>query len=242
MTKGADSSASPRWLIVNADDFGASDGVNDGIIDSFDHGIVTSTSLMVTMPATEQAADLAASRPGLSIGIHVDLTGEGSPPPVNIADAHACAAEITRQLERFHSLMGGPPSHVDAHHNIYRLPHLEPLFVAAANEIDRPLREHSSVRYFPDFYGQWDDGESHPEWIATPNLLRMLETEVTLGVTELSCHPGRFDPLFESSYHYDRELELATLIDPAVRHYIDSSDLALINYHQLPAIDAGTKQ
>lgn len=49
-------SAQSRFLIVNADDFGQSPGVNRGIIEAHEHGIVTSASLMVRWPAATEAA------------------------------------------------------------------------------------------------------------------------------------------------------------------------------------------
>jgi predicted glycoside hydrolase/deacetylase ChbG (UPF0249 family) len=223
-----------RLLIVNADDFGASRGVNEGIRRAHDVGVVTSASLMVRMPATEAAVSLARDRPRLSVGLHADLTGEGTPPPVqDVTDLAACREELAAQLERFTALMGRAPTHLDAHHNVYRLPHLEPLFVELAGELGLPLREHSSVRYFPDFYGQWDDGETHPEWIGAENLMRMLAEDVGPGVTELSCHPGLVDASFDSPYHRERELELRALCDPRVRGYLQESDISLISYHDV---------
>ena len=48
-----------RYVIVNADDFGSSEGINRGIIEAHETGIVTSASLMVNAPATEAAVELA---------------------------------------------------------------------------------------------------------------------------------------------------------------------------------------
>jgi predicted glycoside hydrolase/deacetylase ChbG (UPF0249 family) len=62
-----------KILIVNADDFGLSAGVNAGIIRAHEHGIVTSASLMVRWPAAAAAAALTRSHPRLSVGLHVDL-------------------------------------------------------------------------------------------------------------------------------------------------------------------------
>lgn len=228
-----------RFVIVNADDFGASAGINRGVIEAFDHGIVTSASLMVTMPGAAQAVDLTSERRELSLGIHVDLTGEGTPAPVDLGDPNRCAAEIRRQLAQFEQMVGRPPSHLDAHHNVFRLAHLEPVFVEAAGELGIPLREHSIVRYFSNFYGQWDDGLSHPEWISSTNLIRMLDEEVGPGVTELACHPGYFDPALESSYHADRAIELRSLCDPDVVRHVAASDLMLISYDQLELVDRG---
>jgi chitin disaccharide deacetylase len=231
VTRGKD--AGLRRLIVNADDFGASEGVNRGIIHAHDHGLVTSTSLMVRMPAAEAAAELARERAGLSVGLHVDLTGEGTPAPAHIDDVAACELEIRAQLERFGDLLGRPPTHLDSHHHVHRFRRLEPMFVQIAAEAGVPLREHSGVRFFPDFYGQWDDGETHADWIGPENLIRMLDDEIGPGVTELSCHPGFYDPGFDSPYHWERELELRTLCDPTVHRHLEESDLELVGYRDL---------
>ena len=63
----------PKSLIVNADDFGRSAGINAGIIDAFEHGIVTSASLMVRWPATREAADYASRHSRLGLGLHFDF-------------------------------------------------------------------------------------------------------------------------------------------------------------------------
>lgn len=60
-----------RQLIVNADDFGMSEEVNDAIIRAHRDGVLTSTSLMVTGDAAAQAVKLAKENPGLAVGIHL---------------------------------------------------------------------------------------------------------------------------------------------------------------------------
>ena len=62
-----------RALIVNADDFGQSPGVNRGVIRAHERGIVTSVSLMVRWPASTEAAAYGRAHPALSVGLHVDL-------------------------------------------------------------------------------------------------------------------------------------------------------------------------
>src|SRR5215831_3654590 len=62
-----------RQLIVNADDFGQSPGVNRGIIQAHERGIVTSASLMVRWRAAAEAAAYARAHPRLGLGLHVDL-------------------------------------------------------------------------------------------------------------------------------------------------------------------------
>jgi chitin disaccharide deacetylase len=67
-----------RRLIINADDFGLTAGVNRGIVEAHEHGVVTSATLMANGPAFEEAIGLAQSRPRLGVGCHVVLV-DGAP-------------------------------------------------------------------------------------------------------------------------------------------------------------------
>jgi hopanoid biosynthesis associated protein HpnK len=60
-------------LIINADDFGWSEGVNEAVCALYDAGVVTSTSLMVGAPAARHAIECAKARPGLAMGLHLVL-------------------------------------------------------------------------------------------------------------------------------------------------------------------------
>ena len=64
-----------KKLIVNADDFGLHEEINKGIIKGYQEGFITSTSLMCSAPAFENAVALAKENPGLGIGIHLTLVG-----------------------------------------------------------------------------------------------------------------------------------------------------------------------
>jgi predicted glycoside hydrolase/deacetylase ChbG (UPF0249 family) len=219
-----------KLLIVNADDFGAGRGINRGVVEAHRDGILTSASLMVDMPGSEEAARLAAGLPRLSVGLHAVLTGEDGAPAVDFGDRERCRAELRRQVRRFTQLTGESPTHLDSHHNVHRDARLLPRFLELAAEHRLPLREHGPARYLPDFYGQWDGGETHPEWIAPANLVRMLADEVGPGVTELGCHPGYVSADFRSSYSGEREIELRTLCDPAVRRAIGELGIALLDF------------
>ena len=67
-----------RRLIVNADDFGLTSGVNRGIREGYEHGIVTSATLMACGKRFEEATSLAKTLPGLGVGCHVVLV-DGQP-------------------------------------------------------------------------------------------------------------------------------------------------------------------
>ena len=124
---GVASTASTKYLIVNADDFGQSYGVNRGIIKAYCRGIVTSASLMVRWPGATEASAYARAHPSLSLGLHVDLgekvfrQGEWVPVygVVPLQDMTAIRAEITHQLEVFYRLMGHDPSHLDSHQHVH---------------------------------------------------------------------------------------------------------------------------
>jgi hopanoid biosynthesis associated protein HpnK len=82
---GASTSTMDQLLIINADDFGLSPGINRGVIEAYRHGMVTSVSLMATGDAFDDAVALSLAHPELSIGVHLTLV-EGAPvrPPGDI--------------------------------------------------------------------------------------------------------------------------------------------------------------
>src|SRR4051794_16518206 len=108
------------YLIVNSDDLGYSAGVNRGIFQAHQAGIVTSASLMVRWPAAAQAGSAAYDCPGLSLGLHLDL-GEWAYrggqwielyQVVDLEDHAAIAREVEQQLEMFGELTGRQPTHL----------------------------------------------------------------------------------------------------------------------------------
>jgi predicted glycoside hydrolase/deacetylase ChbG (UPF0249 family) len=64
-----------RTLIVNADDFGFTPDVNDGIVHAHRNGILTATTLMATGPAFAHAVRSARETPTLDVGCHLVLVG-----------------------------------------------------------------------------------------------------------------------------------------------------------------------
>ncbi len=224
-----------KYLIVNADDFGASRGINRAILELHELGVVTSTSLMMTMPAAADAVRTARRAPCLGVGLHATLTDEEGSQLVDFNDADLCAQAIQTQIDVFSSCLGHPPTHLDAHQNVHRDARLAPIFKEIARRCELPLREHSPARYFSSFYGQWD-GEPHPEQIGIDNLLRMLEIELGGGVLELSCHPGHTGNDFTSPYDGERELEVRTLSDPRLREFFRARDVKLIDFRDVYAV------
>jgi len=199
-------------LVVNADDFGLTDGVNAGIIRACREGIVTSASLMVQAPRAAAAAALAKECPDLSLGLHYD-----EPAHTHIDDPTTLTTDLEHQLELFAALVGRPPTHLDSHHHV----HLEGRRASAFAELGRrlgvPVRGCSPIRYIGGFYGQWEWGVTDLSHLSVDYLLRLLREEVVEGCSEIACHPAASLEGLESSYRDERPFELQTLTQPRVR-------------------------
>lgn len=229
-----------RRLIVNADDFGQSAGINRGIMKAHEEGIVTSASLMVRWPAAVEAAEYARRRPGLSLGLHFDFGewrygGETWRKVYDVVDEDDLVAvrkEAIRQIARFHRLTGGDPTHFDSHQHIHLRSRLTPCFAELAAQYGIPLRScRSNVSYYGGFYGQDEKGQSFPACIGVHALVGIL-VNLAPGFTELGCHPGYTNGL-DTAYGYERGLEVASLCDPSVRNTIDDQGIALCSFREV---------
>jgi hopanoid biosynthesis associated protein HpnK len=91
-----------RRLIINADDFGLTTGVNRGIAEAHRKGLVTSSTLMAKSQAFAQAAEMARANPRLSVGCHVVLI-DGAPvlEPAKIPSLCNGLPEFQPRLLRF---------------------------------------------------------------------------------------------------------------------------------------------
>lgn len=224
-----------RLLIVNADDFGLSRGVNRGIVEAHEHGIVTSASLMVDGRAAGEAAAYAREHTRLSVGLHVELEparrgwlGRGRAARGQLSPERA-AAELSRQLARFRLLVGRDPTHLDSHHHVHRVAALRPIFVDAAERLGVPLRHvDTEIRFRGDFYGHTAEGNPEPEAITPEALIRLLE-QLPDGIVELGCHPGYADGL-KAWYRHERAQEVRSLCDPRVRAAVERLELGLVSF------------
>jgi chitin disaccharide deacetylase len=99
-------------LIVNADDFGRTFGVNQGVIKTHELGIVTAASLMVRWPAATEAASYSRTHEDLSIGLHFDFgewfcrNGTWSAVYEVVGPNESVREEAFRQVEAFRTLIG----------------------------------------------------------------------------------------------------------------------------------------
>jgi chitin disaccharide deacetylase len=230
-----------KYLIVNADDFGQSPGINRGIITAHRDGIVTSASLMVRWPAAAEAADYARRHPSLSVGLHIDLgeqilrAGEWVPlySVVPLQEEMAVRDEISRQLDLFDGLVGHAPTHLDSHQHVHLREPARAIVAEIAERLGVPLRNCSpEVSYCGSFYGQADDGTTLRDVISVDGLIRILET-LPPGCTELACHPAAQCDL-QTLYSQERLEELEVLCDPRLRTSIATMGFVLRSFEDLP--------
>ncbi len=120
--------------MVNADDFGFTPDVNEGIVEAHRRGILTSTTIMANGAAFEDAVRLAGETPGLDIGCHLVLIGgrslvSGRPFPLSVAQL--VAALVRREIRPYEELAaqvrrildaGIRPTHLDTHKHTHLAP------------------------------------------------------------------------------------------------------------------------
>jgi predicted glycoside hydrolase/deacetylase ChbG (UPF0249 family) len=226
-----------KYLIVNADDFGQSPGVNRGIIEAHEDGIVTSASLMTRWLAAGEAALYAKEHPKLSLGLHLDL-GEWAYRAgswvavytvVPLNDKLAVEREVSHQLDMFRCLVGREPSHINSHQNIHMREPVRSVALQICESLGVPLRNLCpEMHYFTKFYGQTWDGLPLPTHISLDFLIDILST-LPAGLTVLTCHPGYVDGL-RTMYQMERTEELRVLCDPRLRTAISALGIKLCSF------------
>ena len=247
-----------RLLIVNADDFGRSAGIDDGIVRAHREGIVTSTTFMTNAPSAAHAASLARATPTLDLGVHLVLTyarplseparirslvredGSFWRPAELLArpiDRSEALTEYRAQYARARELSGREPTHVDTHHWVHDEPALSWAVIELARETGVAARTHTP-RQRDEYRAKgvrttdhFTREFQHPGHIGLDDLLALI-ARLEEGVTELMCHPGEADAeLAETSaYARERPFELAVLTDPRVRDALERDHVALTTF------------
>ncbi len=156
-------------MVINADDLGLSEEVNEAVFKLMDAGRITSSTLLANGPAVEAAAREARRRPRQSFGVHLNLT-ELSPleplprlkpllncagefagnlrnVPITAALKESILVEWRAQVRRIMDL-GINPSHFDSHHHVHTIPALMPVLKRLQREFG--IRR---VRLSKNFYG-----------------------------------------------------------------------------------------
>lgn len=255
-------------LIVNADDFGYTSGVNWGILQAIDCGIVTSTSLMVNMPGTAEALEFFRFGRITAAGVHLCLTtGRPVSPPEEVSSLVDDQGFFKRKKELFSSPLDGGEirrefwaqikkardagidiTHLDTHHHVHTHPLVLEALADIAAECRLPVRACSeeiagylSRRGIPVvdiFCGSWY-GENASEESFWQAVLEGLRRGACS--MEIMTHPGLADEELRrlSSYAVERERELAILCRSSLKKRLRESGVVLGSYRDLIGLKGG---
>ena len=247
-----------RKLIVNADDFGFSPQVNEGVCEAFLHGIVTDASLLVYSPHAPHAVKLAEGA-SFPIGIHVDLVTTFIPTqstllgpegdlvrelfrreydkqpgvPFSCDRLIGIRNEIRNQIDRFVQMAGRLPTHLDYHFGLHYLPEVMAMYLTVAEEYQLPARWGRQYAG-KNPYSLSPDGlcdQFRGVDTGGTDLFLDLVRKPWEGLLEMMCHPGYFTPDgLMDTYNRERENELRVLTDPRLKSELDKLGIELVNY------------
>lgn len=235
MAKKLKGDESMTKVIINADDFGLSRGVNYGIIDAHLKGIVTSSTMMMNAKAIKHAISLAKDTQSLKVGVHLVLTWGrpllddvpslideegnfkkqifvyGNPFSISLDDLER---EWTAQIEKCLDA-DLTPSHLDSHHHVHGIKEFYPVIKNLSDKYGLPVRN-AGVHFtdiqtltdvfFDDFYGE---GIVDNYFDKLPN---RVEDDKSV---EVMTHPAYLDETLmeESSYNMQRLKETRILME-----------------------------
>jgi len=218
-------------ILFNADDFGLTKGVTDGIIKAHKEGVVGATTIMMNGKATKYAVEKARHYPTLNVGLHLVLTW-GKPLSKNVQglinpQGHFklkntylemepphlddVRKEWTAQIEAFLAT-GLPLHHIDSHHHIHGWGPLKEIVIELARKYNTPVRYVDSLKnerdllltdtLWKDFYGE----------NVSSDIFQQLKA-LQVPSVEVMTHPAFIDSDLKevSSYLEKREEELSIL-------------------------------
>lgn len=202
-------------LIINADDFGYSEGINFGIVSAHKKGILTSTTMLANMPGFDHGVNLAQSCPELGVGVHLTLTcgkpllndvpsitDNNSFHPlsfyeedfsINTEDVYR---EWKAQIEKI--LQAGiKPTHLDSHHHVNSFIPIKEVFVELAQEYNLPVRNNfeaeSNLKTTNRFSLDFDQLADEKEVWKPLTIKNLIQDCKTYHSVECMCHPGFID-------------------------------------------------
>jgi predicted glycoside hydrolase/deacetylase ChbG (UPF0249 family) len=210
-----------RQLVVNADDFGFTPDVNQGIVEAHRHGILTATTLMANGAAFEDAVRLARETPSLDIGCHLVLIGgkslvTGTAYPVSVPQLVSALArrdirpydELRAQIQKIVDA-GLRPTHLDTHKHT----HLAPPVLDAVARLAEEFGIHWVRRPF-DFPLNALRGAVPAMKRVTSDMLGLLRARVHRALARHGCRTTDHFAGFQLTgrFHVKELVELITIL------------------------------
>jgi predicted glycoside hydrolase/deacetylase ChbG (UPF0249 family) len=185
-----------KYLIINADDFGLSHVFNKTILNLIEKDKITSTTVMIDRVDAKDAEKLAKLKKThkISIGLHLDFAEK------------ATTKEIKRQFDKFESVFGFEPSHLDIHKFH---PETHKCVAGFAKQMKLCCRNHGDAYTGAKttngevFFGTVTDFSDIEDWLATLNDKESYE---------ILFHPGKYDKDCKSSINKEREQDTKNIL------------------------------
>ncbi|MDT8318261.1 MAG: ChbG/HpnK family deacetylase [bacterium] len=241
-----------KYLIINADDFGLSAPVNEGIIRAFEAGGITNATLMIKRASAGEAVRYAKNNRSLPLGLHLDLDdllGGGRQGDERFkldrigamlkeeSFLKTLEAEIDGQIKAFKET-GLELTHIDGHHHLHAIPGIFPRLIhKMADQGIKTVRlsQRFDLLKYPPI--EWDDyffsemkallkqkGIIYADHFITGWQPYDLQ-KMAHGVTELMTHPGTTE-----QWRID---ELATLTSGEWSAAVEEEGIVLTSFREL---------
>ncbi len=239
-------------LIINADDFGLSKSISDGIIKGIKDGYITSTSVMANMKYAEYAIKNALENNISCIGLHINFT-KGKPiiPNPNLTDNNGVFLGRTSQIENIkltyedayneikaqidiidkYSNGKFKIDHIDAHHFVSLNINIRNAIIDIAKEYNIPIRNEFECDILKPEIFYMDFSLKNIDYKELENMLSLYKDKDTS--VELLTHPGFVDDytMNITSHNIQREQELNILRKAKDNGLFDQVEL--ISFKQL---------
>lgn len=249
-------------LITNGDDFGITKAVNYAMIECYKSGIMKSCSMMINMPGVSHAVSLMNENPGLSVGIHLNLTvgkpllathktlikedgtfNKGNLKDSSSVDPAELRAELMAQMDYYIEMVGKKPDHINSHHGVEQIKGAEAIVCELSRMYDLPVRRfftlpvgnHKNIAYEIPLMKLPADMAA----ISTPQTLISMYTDEELAsnnIYEFALHPGYADYDIEqiSSLTIGRAHDANVFLCDEVKEWVTKHNVELVDYRVLP--------
>lgn len=237
-------------LIVNADDFGYCEGVNNGIIAAHKNGIVTSCTMMANMPGFEHGIKLLKENQSLGCGVHMTLSCNRplldthktivdengnfyrrvTDEIIKNIDVEEVYNEFKAQIEKVKAA-GIEITHLDSHHHVHLSEGLSTVVARLTKEYNLPMRgllnKNVSYKNSVPCLGTFYKDNVREEYFE--NNLEEIKRYEWL---DLMSHPAFTDEYLmkSTSYSYERSKEYAILTSKKVKNLLKENNIELVNY------------
>lgn len=248
-------------IVINADDYGLSDGICQAIIELLSEGAISNTTVMMASAGSvERLERYGASNISGFAGVHLQLTN-GTPlssafsakqsgarflsrAEMAGADPDAVYLEWKAQVDCFVDIVGVLPTHLDSHQGFHRQPRFTPVYLALAKEYGLAVRGGEpplprlmadlGVRGTTQFVRGWS-GRGKSAAALQTTLLELRARSSLTDVIEVTTHPGYpSDELGKvSSLNALREVELLALRELAAESWLADNGLHLVSFPDL---------